>query len=53
MKFRSEESVKKDLVNAGVDKETAAKIAKGAGKKGKQAKDFIEVSCFISSMILF
>lgn len=42
MKLRTEEEVKNDLMNAGVDEETAAKYAKGAGLSGTKADTFVK-----------
>ena len=42
MGSRSEATVKKDLMAAGVSESKAAEFAKGAGKTGADAKDFVE-----------
>lgn len=41
MKHRSENEIKQHLKAAGVNDENASKLAKGAGKIGKEANDFI------------
>lgn len=41
MKFRTAAEIKNDLMRAGVDAETAAALAKGAGLSGSKAKTFV------------
>lgn len=42
MKYRTRESVERDLVGIGLDKEKAKKASAGAGKAGNEAKKFAE-----------
>ena len=47
IKYRSKQSVIRDLKNAGVSESDAKRLAKGVGLTGQAAKKFIEVSLVV------